>query len=541
MNEIKQQAVGPPDAAMSRRSFMLRGAAVGAGTLALPGLLEACGSGTTTNTDANKVSGAAAGRLTPRTGGTLRVAIPGMSTSDTLDPAEASTTSSAAICRQLYDTLTSYDTHGLLVNQLAEEVTCEAPDRWVVRLRKAHWHDGKPVTADDLIYTFQRILKPPGLYNVGEIEFIDPNNIKKLDSRTVRMQFRRPAMYFPDTMTSFNQSIVPVGFDAKKPIGSGAFKLDSYTAGERATFVKFDDYWVPHQPYVDELSFINFPTGSAQVNGLVGGQVDVAPDLDATLIPVVEQGGSKFNVFTYPSSATLTWPMDCAKKPFDDVRVRQALRLAVDRKQMISQVYAGYAQIGNDYFGPFDPEYDDALPQREQDLERAKSLLKAAGQEEIAVQLTGAPILPMANRQNEVLVEQVKSSGFEVDFRQVDEATFYGPQYGTYPLSLSLWGALSILDQAALTEAPTAPYNNTNFKDAEYEKLFEEAAAQRDDAKRKQIVHRMQEISYERGPYVVSQFHDYVTGYSDAVTGYRPYPNGEAGSDFRYREMGFKS
>jgi len=60
-------------------------------------------------------------------------------------------------------------------------------------------------------------------------------------------------------------------------------------------------------------------------------------------------------------------------------------------------------------------------------------------------------------------------------------------------------------------------------------------------AKRKQIVHRMQEISYERGPYIVSQFHDYVTGYSDAVTGYRPYPNGEAGSDFRYREMGFKS
>ena len=541
MSDTTHKEAESPDAAMSRRSFMLKGGAVGAGALLLPSLLEACGSSTSTSGNASTVTGAAGGRLTPGRGGTLRVAIPGMSTSDTLDPAEASTTSSAAICRQLYDTLTGYDTHGLLVNQLAEEVTCEAPDRWVVRLRKAHWHDGKPVTAADLIYTFQRILKPPGLYNVGEIEFIDPNNIKKLDSRTIRMQFLRPAMYFPDTMTSFNQSIVPVGFDANKPIGSGAFKLDSYTAGERATFVKFDDYWVPNQPYVDELSFVNFPTGSAQVNGLIGGQVDVAPDLDPTLIPVVEQAGSKFNVFTYPSSATLTWPMNCAIKPFDDVRVRQALRLAVDRKQMISQVYSGYAQIGNDYFGPFDPEYNAALPQREQDLEKAKSLLKAAGQEEIALQLTGAPILPMANRQNEVLVQQVAASGFKVDFRQVDEATFYGPQYGTYPLSLSLWGALSILDQAALTEAPKAPYNNTSFKDPEYEKLFEEAAAERDDAKRKQIVHRMQEISYDRGPYIVSQFHDYVTGYSEGVTGYRPYPNGEAGSDFRYREMGFKS
>ncbi|MBS1888568.1 MAG: ABC transporter substrate-binding protein [Actinobacteria bacterium] len=529
---------------MNRRALMLKGMAAGAGALALPTLLEACGgssSTTATGGNASTVSGAAGGRTTPKKGGTLRVAIPGMSTSDTLDPAEASTTSSAAICKQLYDTLTSYDTHGLLVNQLAEEIHCEAPDKWVVRLRQAHWHDGKPVTADDLIYTFQRILKPPGLYNVGEIEFIDPNNIKKLDSRTIRMQFKRPAMYFPDTMTSFNQSIVPVGFNAKEPIGSGAFKLSSYTAGQRATFEAFSDYWVPNQPYIDELSFVNFPTGTAQVNGLVGGQVDVAPDLDPTLIPVVEQGGSKFNVFVYPSSATLTWPMDCSKPPFNDVRVRQALRLAVNRKQLISQVYAGHAVIANDYFGPFDPEYNHSLPQREQDIEKAKSLLKAAGQEELAVQLTGAPILPMANRQNEVLVQQVAPAGFKVEFRQVDEATFYGPQYGTYPLSLSLWGSLSILDQAALTEAPTAPYNNTHFKDAEYEKLFEEAAAQKDDEKRKQIVHRMQEISYERGPYVVTQFHDYVTGYSAGVTGYRPYPNGEAGSDFRYREMGFKS
>ena len=356
------------------------------------------------------------------------------------------------------------------------------------------------------------------------------------------MHFNRGAIFFPDTMCGYNQAIVPVGFNPKKPIGSGPFKLASYSPGQRATFSAFSDYWVSGQPYVDSLVFESFADGSSQVNGLIGGQVDVAPDLDATLIPVVKAAGSNYVVDSYPSSACLTWPMDCTKKPFNDVRVRQALRLAVNRPQLIEQVYAGQARLGNDYFGPYDPGYDTALPQRHQDLEQARSLLKAAGYDGAAVQLTGAPILPMANAQNQVLVQQVKAAGIDVNFRQVDEATFYGPQYGTYPLSLSLWGVLNILDQSALTTVgKSSPYNATHWNDPQYNRLFFEAAAQKNEAKRNELLHEMQKISWERGSYLITQFHNYVTGYSAKVTGYQPYPNSEAGSDFRYREMWFKS
>lgn len=529
-----------------RRGFLVRGVALGAGMVGLPAVLAACGGESGSSTAAGgtsaTVQGAAGGEARPVRGGSLRVAIPGMSTGDTLDPANASTTASAAMTKQIFETLAGYDTAGKLENLLAEEITYERPDQWVVRVKEATWHDGRPVSADDVIFTFRRILTPKGgLYNAAEIAFIDPDRIRKLDERTVRFHFHRGAMYFPDTLCKFNQAIVPVGFDPRRPIGSGPFTLASYAAGQRATFRRFGEFRIPEQPYLDELVFISFEDGTSQANGLIGGQVDVAPDLDASLIPVVRNAGSDFNVFTYPSSATLTWPMNTARKPFDDVRVRQAFRYAVNRQQLIDQVYAGEARLANDFFGPYDPGYAADIPQREQDLEQARSLLRQAGYDRVAIELTAAPILPPANRQNEVMVEQVKAAGFDVRFRKVDIATFYGPQYGTYPLSLSLWGIMNILDQSALTIVRGSPYNATKWQDPEYDRLFQQASNEPDEAKRNDILHRMQEISHERGSYAVTQFHDFVTGYAARVTGYRPYPNSEAGSDFRYREMGFRS
>ena len=525
---------------VSRRDFLSRGALIGgAAAFGLPALLAACSS-STKSTAAGAGVVTAAPTAAPKRGGTLRVALAGMGSTDTLDPANSSDAGAWALCRQVFDTLTGYGTDGKLEMLLAEAVTPESPDTWTVRLREAEWHDGKPVTADDVIFTFQRIFAQK-LSNIGAVPFMDPKQITKLDSRTVRFKFTSGAMVFPDTLAQINQAIVPVGFNPKKPIGSGAFKLVSYTPGQRATFARNDHYWIPSQPYVDKLILIAVSDSTAQVDALTAGQADLAPDLDATLTRRVLSSGSGYTVFGYPSSATLTIPMNVKVKPLDDVRVRQALRLAVDRKQLIAQVYAGQAAVADDYFGPYDPAYTRTLPQREQDIDQAKSLLKRAGHDSVNLQLTAAPINPFAVHQNQVFVQQVKAAGFNVDFRQVDVATYYGPQYGTYPLSLSLWGTLNILAQSGFTLTKGSPYNATHWQDAQYNNLYNQAMAQADSGKRADLIHAMQKIEYDRGPYVVTQFHHYLTGYSSKVTGYHPYPNGLPGSDYRFREMGFKA
>lgn len=522
---------------MSRRSFLTTAGTM-VGAFAAGGLLASCGGngGTASPSPSASVTGGI------KRGGSLRVALVGLSATDSRDPAAATTAGGYCLARQMFESLMVYGPDGALMPSLAQEVTAVNAGEWVVRLRDAQWHDGKPVTADDVIFTFQRILDPKNpLPNASAVAFIDPANMKKEDSKTVRFVLKYPSVTFADALASPLQSIVPVGFDAKNPVGSGAFMLDQFAPGERYTLKRFNGYRVAGQPYVDELVLIGFPDSSSEVNALIGGQVDVAPGMDATLVRVVEGAGDTFVVDEYESSSTLCWVMHCGKAPFNNVKVRQALRLAVNRAGIVNQVYDGHARIGNDIFDPFDPAYASDIPQREADPEQALALLKQAGHDRISVELTGAPVAATANKQNEALVSQAKAAGFDITFRKVDVATFYGDSYGTYPLSLSFWGNLSILDQAGLTIVEGSPYNGSKWSDKEFDKLFKQALAESDFAKRKEIMHRMQEIEWERGSYLVAQFQNALTGYSSKVSGYQPAPMGEPASDYGFRQMGFTS
>lgn len=523
---------------MSRRDFLVT-AGLTAGALSAGGLVAACGGG---GSSASSSASANASAAALSRGGTLRAGIIGLATSDSRDPAAATTPGGYALARQLYDSLMVYGPDGKLQPSLAQEVTPVSASEWVVRLRDAQWHDGKPVTADDVMYTFGRILNPKKpMPNASAIAFIDLKRMKKEDAKTVRFHLLYPTVTFADAMASPLQSIVPVGFDPKNPIGSGAFTLDQFTPGQRYTFKRFDSYWITQQPYVDDLAIIGFQDSSSEANALIGGQIDVASALDASLVRVVEAAGDNLTVFESPSSDTLCWVMNCEKPPFDNVNVRQALRLAVDRAGIVEHVYDRHAAIGNDLFDTFDPCYAHAIAQHENDPEQALALLKHAGYDRVEVQLTGAPIAATANAQNEALVSQVKPGGFDINFRQVDVATFYGSSYGTYPLSLSLWGELDILDQAALTVTKGSPYNSSHWSDSGFDRLFKEASAEPDQTKRSAIMYEMQKIEWDTGSYVVAQFENALTGYSTKVGGYVPAPMGEPASDYGFREMGFRS
>jgi peptide/nickel transport system substrate-binding protein len=222
--------------------------------------------------------------------------------------------------------------------------------------------------------------------------------------------------------------------------------------------------------------------------------------------------------------------------------VRQALRLSVDRQQIIDQVYDGHATLGNDIFSPDDEGYDKELPQRERNIAAARQLLAAAGYNGgLEVVLTSAAIQPTADRQNEVLAQQAAKAGFHIIVKRVDTASYYGDAYGTYPLSLSFWGQLSIFEQAAFTVAKNAPYDATHWHDRQYETLYEQALRTVDDKARIDLVHRMQTIEYERGPYIVAAFLNNVSGYDSSLTGYRPYPNCDGASGYNFYEIGFVS
>ena len=170
--------------------------------------------------------------------------------------------------------------------------------------------------------------------------------------------------------------------------------------------------------------------------------------------------------------------------PFDDPRVRQALRLIVDRQQMIDQTLSGFGEIGNDLYAPFDPAYaGKEFPQRQQDIEQAKSLLKAAGRSDLQVELfTGDDIGSVAPAAASLFVQQAKLAGVEV--KVTKKNPFYGDDYLSYPFAQDFWNTRQYLPQVAVGSLPSGSFNETHFDDKTFQKLISDASRELDEAKR---------------------------------------------------------
>jgi peptide/nickel transport system substrate-binding protein len=205
--------------------------------------------------------------------------------------------------------------------------------------------------------------------------------------------------------------------------------------------------------------------------------------------------------------------------PFDDNKVRQAFRLIVDRNAMLQQVLSGHGRVANDLYSPFDPAFDSSL-QRHQDIDKAKSLLKQAGKENLTVDLhTTDGAAGMVDSAN-IFATQAKKAGVTVNVH--NDPNYYGDQYLKLAFSVDFWGTRNYLPQVANGSLPTAPYNECHWppKSSNYLSLYQQALAEVDAGKRKDLIHQMQKIEYDEGGYIIPFFNNLVDAYSTKVSGF---------------------
>jgi peptide/nickel transport system substrate-binding protein len=505
---------------LSRRQFIVGTA----GLAAAGGLAAACGSGSS-----SAATGPATGAAgTPKRGGNFRLGVTGGGSKDIMDGQNIITKPDQARLVSAFETLLLFDeNYQLTTNGLAESVTQDSPTQYTIKLKPGiEFQNGKTLTADDVIYSFQRIgTKAYGLTGYAATATMDIAGMKKLDQYTVQLPLKSPDSTIPQTLGSYTFTVVPVGYKAypAPQIGTGAYKLKSFAPGQQSVHERNPNYWRSGQPYFDTVTITDFSDSTAQVNGLLGGQIDAMTDLPPSQVKVVQARGMGALV-----SKTGGWLPICMAidlPPFDDARVRQAMRLLVDRPGMLTQVASGYGFIGNDLYAPFDPGYDHSLPQRHQDIAQAKSLLKAAGKANLNVDLHTTNGAAGMVETATVFANQASAAGIKVNV--INDPNYYGNQYLKLPFSVDFWGTRAYLNQVQQGSLPTSPYNETHWPPksgtgSNFEKLYNQALAEPNQANRIQIMHEMQQAEYQVGGYIIPFFGGLIDGYAANVKGLKP-------------------
>jgi peptide/nickel transport system substrate-binding protein len=518
------------DSAFSRRE-MLKYAASGTVVLTGADLVAACGASKKPTTTV--ITGK------PKLGGTLRAGLSGGASSDTLDPHNWVNLVDGSRVYQLFNSLVEFDANALPKLSLAEELT-PSPDAmsWTIRVKPdVTFHNGKTLTADDVVFTFQRITnsKKPALGAIS-LKALDIARIKKLDSRTVRIPCITPFAALPSILASYDFFVLPVGFDLKNPVGTGPFKYVSFTPGQQSVFARNENYWETGLPYLDQVVISDYADETSQVNGLLGGSVDVIDLLSSSSIAPLQSGGAGVIITNGGGYTPFTMRVD--QPPFNDVRVRQAMRMICNRQQMLNVIFGGHGKIGNDVFGVYDPLYDTSLPQRQQDIEQAKSLLKQAGHEGLTVTLVTSAIGTGTVKVAQVFAQQAKAAGVTVNLNDITSSDFFGPNYLSWTFAQDYWNYYPYFSNVLQGTLAGAPFNECHVNNSKYTTLYKQAVATLDPTKQRELAWEMQTMEYDgtASGYIIPYFPPIIDGHSSRLRGVTSSKTGLplGGFDFKH-------
>jgi peptide/nickel transport system substrate-binding protein len=517
-------------AALDRRHF-LRGVAATGALVGAGGLLTACsGSGTTGTTSSTAPTGA------PKRGGDLKVGITGGGPSDTIDPHKGLTYTDTSRLQSLYTPLVQLDANAELEYMLAESITPVSSNdftQWEIKLKPGiTFHDGKPLTAQDVVFTLNRNVSN-GFSGTIPLGPIDIKNTKATDAHTVLVKMTKPYSSFVNQLAAswVYLYIAPVGFNPAKPVGTGPFMFKSFAPNARSVFTRNPNYWRSGLPYADTLEIIDFPDTVSLANALQTGVIHAAGTLDGPQMAALDNAGGVKAVAS-KGGGIVPFTMRVDTPPFHDVRVRQALRLLVDRAQLIDSALDGYGSLAYDLFAPFDPDFNLDLV-RHTDVAQAKFLLKQAHQENLTVELTTSQIATGTVAMATVLAEQAKAAGVKINVNNVPSGDFFGKNYLSWPFAQDYYNYFPYLPQVAESMLAGSPFNETHTNDPHYTKLYNEANATASGSSlEKELLYEMQNFDFNMGGYIIPAYVDALDAYSTKIAGFQAARIGQPLSNF---------
>ena len=479
------------------------------------------------------IAGLPAFGQTPQRGGVLRVSIDQAVAK--LNPLLTRVNPEYLVAELLYSGLTRLKPDMSAEPDLAESWT-NSPDlvEWTFTLRKGvRFHDGSPCTAADVVATFESILDAktasPGRQNVGPIA-----SVMAKDDVTVVFKLSAPFADLPVTVAYTNAKIVPAaviksGLDKldRQAIGTGPFKLVSFEPERQIVVTRNEAFYDKTRPYLDKVEVMVFPDVTAETSALIAGDTDLILSTPPTEFGRLQKA-SGVKALRTPSGQFCNVNFGCDQKPFNDVRVRQALALTVDRATMVDFVTESFGSPGNDT--PLNPAYRfyTDLPLKKADIAKAKALLAEGGYPNGLDLTLIASDRPGQRTQLAVaLREMAKPAGFNIKVETMPHATYLDQVWKKGSFYVGFYNMQATADAIfSLLYTSNAAWNETRWNNTAFDKVVFEARATVDEAKRRALYAEAQRLMNAEVPSIIPAFFDLLAGARDWVQGYTLHPRG---------------
>ena len=432
----------------------------------------------------------------------------------------------------LYEKLVELDNNYLPVPVLAESwEASEDGKHWIFRIRQGvKFHDGSELDAADAAWSLKRAADPStGSQGAAILQFISGAEITAPDAATLSIQLSEPQVQLPILLSTKFAAVVPDGATNEalqaRPNGTGPFLFESFEVGAaQSTLVAHEGYWVEGEPRSSCITFQGITDSVARISALIGGEVDLLVPIEPSNVATLKTREG-VDVLVSPGGSVMTLSMWADTPPFDDIRVRQAMKLVVDRERMVEGALLGAGVPGND--NPVPPTSKDAYRSDiiAQDIDRARQLLQEAGKENLEVDLFTSEALPGMMAIAQVYAQMAAEAGITVNINQTPAESYWDDIWLKKSFITSSWGGRPTGEALSIAYLCSTNMPETQWCNEEFDALVAQASATVDDGERRRLYQEAQEILATDGGVIVPGFLATLAATRAECSGYIPNNN----------------
>lgn len=470
---------------------------------------------------------------TPKKGGKLTIAHDQHGPADTMDPQLATATIDYARHRMFYGSLTRMNPQLEAQPELAEEFIPNADaTEWTFKIRKGvEFHDGSPLTADDIIWTMNRHMGKDSKSKAASLVTMI-TEWKKVNDHEVKAVLNSPNADLPAILATFHFKILKKDTtDFSTANGTGPFRAKEFKPGVRSIATAYENYW-GDGPYVDEIEYFGIADPVARVNAFLNGDIDIVGNVAPKSVKQIESSGKQ--VLAVESGAYINIAARLDMSPGNDPHLILALKYLMDRTRVVKGVLKGFGGIGNDH--PIGPAYGRLhcadIPQRPLDPDKAKFHLSKAKTK--SIEIHAAEVSPGAVEQCLILQREAKKIGLEVNVKKVTTDGYWGAVWLKVPFCVVSWNMRPTANvMLTLAYKSDAPWNESYWKNDKFDQLLLASRAELDPVRNKQMYCDMQTLISEEAGTILPAHRSYVDAMASNVRGMSAVPLGNfGGSEF---------